>query len=86
MKKLCAVIHSPFDIHKLSIGFPHTILILIQATQAGRWLIFCQPVVHRLLTYGNENDNGYDKHLRMQTDLIARVCESVRNNIVYLVE
>ena len=38
--------------------------LLIQATQAGRWLIFCQPVVHRLLSYGNENDNGYDIHLR----------------------
>ena len=44
------------------------ILILIQATQAGRWLILCQPVVHRLLSY--RNDNGYDKHLRSQTDLL----------------
>ena len=34
------------------------------------WLIFCQPVVHRLLSYGNENDNGYDKHLSSQSDLI----------------
>ena len=25
--------------------------------------------MHRLLGYGNENDNGYDKHLRSQTDL-----------------
>ena len=25
--------------------------------------------MHRLLSYGNENDNGYDKHLRSQTDL-----------------
>ena len=41
------------------------ILILIQATEAGRWLIFCQPVVHRLLSYGN------DKHLRSLTDLIS---------------
>ena len=51
------------------LGFPHTILIIIQATQAGHWLIFCQPVVHRLLSYGNENDNGYNKHLSSQTDL-----------------
>ena len=55
---------------ELSLGFPHdTILILIQATQVGRWLIFCQPVVHRLLSYWNENNNGYEKHLRSQTDL-----------------
>ena len=62
-------------IHKLSLGFPHTILKFILTTQAGRWLIFCQPVVHRLLSYGNENDNGYDKHLRSQTDLyFAKLC------------
>ena len=27
----------------------------------------------RLLSYGNENDNGYDKHLRSQTDLLITV-------------
>ena len=57
---------------KLSLRFSHMIiiLILIQATQASHWLIFSQPVVLRLLvlSYGNENDNGYDKHLRSRTE------------------
>ena len=35
------------------------------------WLNFCQPVAHRLLSYGNGNGNGYDKHLRSQTDLFT---------------
>ena len=26
--------------------------------------------MHSLQSYGNENDNGYDKHLRSQTDLV----------------
>ena len=56
--------------YKLSLGFPHNILILIQATQAGHWLIFCQPVLSRLLSYGNETDNGYGQHLRSQTELL----------------
>ena len=46
-----------------------TVLILIQATQASRWLIFCPPVLLRLLSYGNENDN--DKHLRSRTKLLG---------------
>ena len=50
------------------------ILILIQATQASRWLIFCPPVLLRLLSYGNENDN--DKHLRWRTELIINNFES----------
>ena len=57
----------------------NTLLILAQSrispyhshTHSGYsrrpWLIFCHPVVHRLLSYGNENDNG--KHLRSQTVL-----------------
>ena len=44
-------------------------LILIQATQTSHWLIFCQPVLLRLLSYENENDNGDDKHLRSRTEL-----------------
>ena len=42
---------------------PILILILIQATQASRWLIFCQPVLQRLLSYENEYDNGYDMNM-----------------------
>ena len=45
------------------------IIILIQATQASRWLIFCRPVLLRLLNYGNESDNGNDEHLRSGTEL-----------------
>ena len=35
------------------------------------WLIFCQPVVHRLLSYGNENDNGYDFYFFMLFQLFT---------------
>ena len=54
--------------------------------------------MHRLLSYENENDNGYDKHLRSQTDLHSvskylmlghvtfihnfQMCKSNENNIV----
>ena len=55
--------------YELSLRFYHTILILIQATQASHWLIFCQPLLLRLLSYGNENDNCYGKHLRSWTEL-----------------
>ena len=36
----------------------------------SRWLIFCQVVLLRLFRYGNENANGYDEHLRSQTELL----------------
>ena len=36
------------------------ITILIQAMQAGRQLIFCQPVVCWLVSYGDENEYGND--------------------------
>ena len=55
-----------YGYNKLSLRFSLSILILIQATQASRWLIFCPPVLLRLLSYGNENDN--DKHLRWRTN------------------
>ena len=71
---------------KLSLRFPHTffILILLQATQASCWLNFCQPVMHRLLSYGNENDNGYDKHLRSQTDLLCLNLDIIRIKLLIL--
>ena len=43
---------------------------LLFSTQASHWLIFCQPVLLRLLSYENEHDNGYDKHLRSWTELM----------------
>ena len=57
-----------YGYNKLSLRFSHSILILIQATQASRWLIFCRPVLLRLLSYGNENDNGNDKHFRSRIE------------------
>ena len=77
---------------KLSLGFSYTILIfivifiLIQATQAGCWLIFCQPFVHRLLCCGNENNNGYDKHLRSQLTLgqSQNVCPTNKRFFFYI--
>ena len=48
--------------YAISKPFPFFILIniLIQAMQAGRRLIFCQPVVCWLVSYGDENEYGND--------------------------
>ena len=48
--------------YAISKPFPFVILItiLIQGMQAGRRLIFCQPVVCCLVSYGDENEYGND--------------------------
>ena len=48
--------------YAISKPFPFFILIilLIQAMQACRRLIFCQPVVCWLVSYGDENEYGND--------------------------